>query len=112
MRNAKWMVLPAAVLAMGLIAAGCGSDNSTSSSTPADTTATTGGDSTTSGGGGATSDDVLNACLDVIKGTAAESAGQSACQKAADAFDQCQTTAEGQPPGDARDLAVQACPDA
>jgi hypothetical protein len=116
MRNVKWMILLAAVLACGLIAAGCGGSDSTTSSTAADTStgATTGDSSTTetTSGGGATADDVYNACLDVIKGTAAETAGQTACAQARDAFEQCASQAESTPEGSGRDLAIQACQDA
>jgi hypothetical protein len=121
MRNAKWIVALVALMAMGLIAAGCGDDDDTTaasdtSATESSTSAesTTSDESTTSedSGGDATSDDVLQACEDVIKGTPAESAGETACQQAADAFDQCQQQAEATPEGDSRDLAIQACQDA
>ena len=119
MRNGKWLVLmAAAVLAIGMIAAGCGDDNNDSTSTvatPTDTsttsddTSTTSGDSTTTG---STPDDVYNACLDVIKGTPAEAAGESACASARDAFEQCATQADAIDDSSAHDLAVQACQDA
>src|SRR4051794_484706 len=110
MRNAKWVIALVALMALGMIAAGCGSSNDTSS-TAASTTATessstTGGSSSTTssgGSGGATSADVLKACEDAIKGTPAESAGQTACQQAADAFDQCNQQAASSPEGSARD---------
>ena len=116
MRNAKWIVALVALMAMGLIAAGCGDDDD---STSADSTATeatssedtTAGDTTsdTSDSDLASPDDVYNACLDVIKGTAAESAGQTACQQARDAFEQCTQQAEDTPEGEGRDLAISAC---
>src|SRR3954465_2814679 len=117
MRNAKWAIALVALMAMGLIAAGCGDDDD---STSADTTATeatssedttASGDTTsdTSASDLASPDDVYNACLDVIKGTAAESAGQTACQQARDAFEQCTQQAEATPEGEGRDLAISAC---
>ena len=64
---------------------------------------------TTTSVSGATPDDVYNACIDAIKGTAAESAGQQACSQARDAFQQCTTQASNQPEGTARDTAIKAC---
>lgn len=117
----KWIAVLVAVLAFGLIGAGCGDDEDTAS-TAADTTATeatstepsTTEDSTTSSdtGGESSPDDVYNACLDVIEGTPAEAAGQTACEQARAAFEQCTKQAEATPEGDARDLAIQACQDA
>ena len=106
MRNGKWLVLMAAVLACGLIAAGCGDDDDSSStvatpteestteeSTTADETTTEesddSGDSTAS-----TPDDIYNACMDVIEGTPAEAAGETACAQARDAFEQCAQQAD------------------
>jgi len=119
MRNGKWLVLMVAVLATGLIAAGCGDDEEPAS-TPATTEeATTSEDATTEEDSGddtestdSSPDDVYNACIDVIEGTAAESAGQSACEQARDAFEQCAQQADAIDDGSARDLAVQACQDA
>jgi hypothetical protein len=120
MRNGKWLVLLAAALVVcGLIAAGCGSDDSSTSTAAAPTdTSTTSGDSTssdtstTSDSGGATPDDVYNACIDAIKGTPAESAGQTACEQARSAFEQCAQQADSISDDSAHDLAVQACQDA
>jgi hypothetical protein len=119
MRNRNWLIAVmaiTAVLAMGLIAAGCGSSSdSTSTSSTAATTessSTSADTSTTSSSGGATPDDVYNACIDAIKGTAAEAAGQSACEQARTAFEQCTTAAENSPAGSAQDTAVQLCQDA
>ncbi len=115
MRNAKWVIALAALMTSGLIAAGCGDDEETTS--PADTTATeattgeetTSEDTDTSDSEFASPDDVYNACIDVIEGTAAESAGQTACEQARDAFEQCAQQAESTPEGEGRDLAIQAC---
>jgi hypothetical protein len=120
MRNAKWLVLLGALLACGLIAAGCGSDSSTStvaaptdtSSTTSDSSTTSSGDTSTTSSNGSTPDDVYNACIDAIKGTPAESAGQTACEQARSAFEQCAQQADSISDNNAHDLAVQACQDA
>ena len=116
MRNAKWVIALVALMAMGLIAAGCGDDDDTTSAgdtaveeTTADETSSEDTTSDTSDSDLATADDVYNACLDVIEGTAAESAGQTACEQARDAFEQCTTQAEATPEGEGRDLAISAC---
>lgn len=116
----KWIAVLIAVLALGAIAAGCGGDDSTSSSstteaTSSDTSTTedsTSSDTTSADTSSSTPDDVYNACLDVIKGTAAEAAGETACAQARDAFENCTSQAESAPEGDSRDLAIQACQDA
>lgn len=119
MRNAKWMILLAGVLACGLIAAGCGGDDETSSTAAAttedsSTTEATTDESTTedTGGTASTPDDVYNACIDVIKGTAAEAAGQSACEQARTAFETCAQQADSISDSSGHDIAVQACQDA
>jgi hypothetical protein len=113
MRNYQWSLAGLALVAAGLIA-GCGGGGS---STTGEVTGTVSGPNgsatvtgtTTSASGQATPDDVYNACLDAIKGTAAESAGQTACAQARDAFEQCTTQAENAPEGTARDTALKAC---
>ena len=123
MRNGKWLLALVALMASGLIAAGCGDDDETTSAveTTATEATTTAEEDTTAeetteesddSSGSSTPDDVYNACIDVIEGTAAEDAGQTACEQARDAFEQCTQQAESAPEGDARDLAVQACQDA
>ena len=113
MRNYQWLLAGLALVAAGLIA-GCG--GSSSSTSTGEVTGTVSGPNgsatgtvTTTSVSGATPDDVYNACLDAIKGTAAESAGQSACAQARDAFEQCTTQAANQPEGAARDTALKAC---
>src|SRR5436190_20359866 len=111
MHDRKWLFALTALIACGLIA-GCGSSNSSSTSSTAaggSSSTTTSSGSTTASSGGATPDDVYNACLDAIKGTAAESTGQTACAQARDAFEQCTTQASNQPEGTARDTAIKAC---
>jgi hypothetical protein len=122
MRNLKWLAALVAILALGLVAAGCGGDDDdTTSATTAteatttaeDTTAedTTAEDTTTEEISGSTPDDVYQACLDVISGTPAEAAGQAGCEQARDAFQQCIDQAEATG-GDAGDTAAQLCQDA
>ena len=116
MRNVKWLALLSAVLAFGLIAAGCGGDDDDTTSAAATTEATTSAEdtsteSTTEEVSGSTPDDVYQACLDVISGTAAEAAGQAGCEQARDAFQQCIDQAEATG-GNAGDSAAQLCQDA
>jgi hypothetical protein len=98
------------LLACGLLAAGCGSDDSTSTAAVSSTEATTSSADTstteattsddtsttedttsddTSSSGGTTPDDVYQACLDAISGTAAEDAAKPSCDQAKAAFEQC-----------------------
>ena len=118
MQIAKWMLALIALLAGGLIAVGCGEDEvdpntdepATEETTPADEPL---GDATEeTATEGSTPEDVLATCEDVIEGTEAESAGQSACQAAADAFELCLDEAEKIDSEDARETALKACEDA
>ena len=116
MRNYKWLLACFALVAAVLIA-GCGGSSSTTGAVTATVSGPNGGSATatattTSASGQATPTDVYNACLDAIKGTAAESAGQTACAQARDAFEQCTTQAANAPEGTARDQALKACQDA
>ena len=116
MRKAStWLVAIAVLVALGLFA-GCGDDDSSSSSTPAatssdDSSSDDASSSDDSSSGGASADDVYNACLDVIAGTPAESAGKAGCQAAKDAFEQC-TQQASDLGGSEADNAVAACQDA
>jgi uncharacterized lipoprotein YajG len=110
MDHRKWLLGLTALIAVGLMA-GCGSSSS-SSTTTTSSTAASGSSSTTTtsvASTGATPDDVYQACLNAIKGTAAETAGQSACAQARDGFQQCITQASNAPEGTARDTALKAC---
>ena len=94
MRKNVWILAITGVLALGLLAAGCGSDDDSTTSVSVDDTAastTVSGDDTsvTSDSGGVDTDAFLNECNDAVAGTPAEAAGQSACQQAADALEQC-----------------------
>lgn len=110
MKQYKWLYACLALVAAGLIA-GCGGGGSSST-----TTTVSEGSSTTStstqASGEASPDDVYQACLNAVQGTAAESAGQTACAQARDAFEQCTTQASNAPEGTARDAALKACQDA
>ena len=116
MRNYQWLLAGLALVAAGLIAGCGGSGSSTSTGAVTGTVSGPNGSATVTGTttsvSGATPDDVYNACLDAVKGTAAESAGQTACAQARDAFQQCTTQASNAPEGTARDQALKACQDA
>ncbi|HET6832203.1 MAG TPA: hypothetical protein VFH44_12735 [Solirubrobacterales bacterium] len=100
MRKAYLTLIVLGALALGVVAAGCGDDDETSpteATTATTTTATddtTAEETTTDSDEGASSEDVYNACIDAIEGTAAEEVGQTACEQARDAFDQCAKQAE------------------
>ncbi len=111
MRNGRWILALSALLACGLIAAGCGDDDSSSSSTSAATTSTSSDDSSSSSSSGSSPEDVLAACKDAIAGTPAEAAGEAGCQAAADAFQQCADQADAAGDSSAAEAAVQACQD-
>jgi hypothetical protein len=115
MRNYQWLLAGLALVAAGLIA-GCGGGGSTTTGEVTGTVSGPNGSATgtvtTTSVSGATPDDVYNACIDAIKGTAAEAAGQQACSQARDAFEQCTTQASNAPEGTARDQALKACQDA
>lgn len=116
MKHYKWLLACVALVAGALIV-GCGGSSSTTISTNG-----SGGSATVTSSGGSTTatvtsanaspDDVYQACLNAIKGTAAESAGQTACAQARDAFAQCTTQASNAPEGTARDQALKACQEA
>ncbi len=106
MKQYKWLYACLALLAAGLIA-GCGGGGDTTSVTVSEGAPTTSTSTDTSGQ--ASPDDVYQACLDAVQGTAAESAGQTACAQARDAFEQCTTQASNAPEGSARDAALKAC---
>jgi hypothetical protein len=121
MRKNLWILAVVGVLACGAIAAGCGGDDDTASTTEVtvedtdastttsgDDTTVTATDSTSSDSGGATADDVYDACVDAIEGTPAESAGQSSCEQARTAFEQCTKQAEAAG-GDAAETALGIC---
>jgi hypothetical protein len=120
-RNGKFLVLlVVGLLACGAFAVGCGDDDDSTSTaaTPTDTSTTSddsGDDTSTTSddsGDSSTPDDVYNACLDVIKGTPAEAAGETACAQARDAFEQCASQADSIDDAGAHDTAVAACQDA
>jgi hypothetical protein len=101
MKSYRWLAACLAILAAAVVA-GCGGGGSTTVTAGEDTT-------TTAASGQATPEDVYQSCLDAVQGTVAEQAGQSACAKARDAFEQCTTQASNAPEGSARDAALRAC---
>lgn len=106
MKHHTWLFACLALVAAGLIA-GCGgssSDTSATNTSGVDTSSTT----STEASGQATPDDVYNACIEKLSG----SAGQTVCAQARDAFEQCTTQASNAPEGTARDQALKACQDA
>ena len=103
MNGYKWLSACLALLAAAIVA-GCGGGGTTTITAGETTTG-----STSTAASGQTPDDVYQACLDAVQGTAAEQAGQSACAKARDAFEQCTTQASNAPEGTARDAALKAC---
>jgi DNA-binding FadR family transcriptional regulator len=112
MKDHKWLLACLALLAGGLVA-GCGGGGDTTtapSATAAGETTTT--STATEASGSASPDDVYQACLDAVEGTAAEAAAQKACANARDAFEQCTTQASNAPEGEARDAALKACQEA
>ena len=109
MHNGKWLFALAALIAVGLVT-GCGGTDDNSSSTAASDTSST-SSTTSSTPEGSTPDDVYNACIDAISGTAAEDSGKPFCEQARNAFEQCTTQAQNIG-GSAGDTAVQACQDA
>jgi hypothetical protein len=110
MKNYIWLSACVAIVAAALVA-GCGGGGSTSAPATTEAAPTSTSSSTTEASGGATPDDVYQACLDAIEGTAAEQAGQTACAQARDAFEQCATQAKNAQ-GPARETAIKACQDA
>ncbi len=116
MRKNAWILLVVGVLAVGVLAAGCGGSDDTSTTDvtveDSDASTTVSGDetsmSTDDSSGSASADDVYNACIDAISGTPAEAAGETACAQARDAFEQCATQAESAG-GDAGQTALGIC---
>jgi hypothetical protein len=115
MRNYQWLLAGLALVAAGLIAGCGGSSSSTSTGAVTGTVSGPNGSATVTGTttsvSGATPDDVYNACIDAISGTAAEDSAKPACEQARNAFEQCTTQAQSLG-GSAGDTAVQACQDA
>lgn len=114
MRKQSLPFLLLAILASGLIAAGCGDDESTSGETAASEAATAAEQASTgsaeqAGPGSGTVDAVYEACLDVAEGTPGGQAATSSCEMARDAFEQCVSAAESTPDDAAREDALAIC---
>ena len=105
MKSYKRLAACLAMLAAALVA-GCGGGGGTTVTAGEGTTSPT---TTAAASGQATPEDVYQSCLEAVQGTVAEQAGQSACAKARDAFEQCTTQASNAPEGSARDAALKAC---
>ena len=97
MRKNVWILAITGVLALGLLASGCGSDDSSTTSVSVDDTAAsttvsgddtsvTADDTSSDSGGEVDTEAFLNECNDAASGVAA---AESACQQAADALEQC-----------------------
>jgi ABC-type glycerol-3-phosphate transport system substrate-binding protein len=109
MRTQQLVAALAAVLTAGLITAGCGGgDESTTVTAPGTTSTPESSTTTTASGSGATPEDIYNSCTDAIKGTPAEGPGQTTCQQARDAFEQCVQQTQSLPEA-ARENAIQVC---
>jgi hypothetical protein len=117
MRTSRWLIALVAIMATGLIAAGCGDDDesttaaaettSTSEETTSEDTSTS--EEATADDVSSTPDDVYHACIEAVEGRPGESAGQAICEQARDGFEQCVSQAEGLSEGTARDLAIRTC---
>jgi hypothetical protein len=114
MRISKWMLALVALLACGLIAAGCGDDEEDSGSDEPAATEESSDSSSDSGSSGATvdADAFLAECEETAEGTPAEQTAATVCQEAADALESCGEQAE-QAGGDeaAVEAAIKACQD-
>lgn len=103
MRTHRWILALIGLLAVGLLATGCGGDDETTTTTdPAaaglsestDSTAMTDSTVTTdSSDSGASAEDVYNACVDALKGVTNESIAGGQCETVRAAFEQCAKSA-------------------
>jgi hypothetical protein len=115
MRNSKWLLVLVGLLACGLIAAGCGDDDSSSS----DDTATeesgasgaTGesGSTDTSGASDVDVDDFLDSCQETVEGQPGADDAISACEDAADALENCADQANASGDEDLAEAAIEVC---
>jgi hypothetical protein len=117
MRN--WLFALMALMACGLIAAGCGDDDDDSGDTTATTTAA---EETTDDGTeetdtedsdtdatGSTPDDVYNACKDALEEVGADEFVETGCAGARDVFEQCIAQAEEIPDDATREQVLEDC---
>ena len=104
MRKRGPMVALLVMLAAALLAAGCGSDDSSTTSGEATDTSTT-------DAGSVDSESVYNACIDAIPGgaVAAEAIGKPLCEQARTAFEACAEQADAATDESARANVLAAC---
>jgi hypothetical protein len=81
----RWLTALGALLALGLLASGCGGETTTVTVAPSTTSSS--GSSTTSSE--ATPEELYDECIDAVEGTPAESTGQTTCQQTRDVLEQC-----------------------
>jgi hypothetical protein len=94
----RWLTTLGALLALGLLASGCGGETTTVTVGPS--TTSTSGSSTSSASttaSGTTPESVYNDCIDAINGTPAESTGQRTCEQTRDVLEQCIQQAQSVP---------------
>ena len=133
MRTRRLPAALAALLASGLIAAGCGRDATTtvtSEATSVETTATTStdatstateptttsestsSDSTSSSSGGVDASSFYDTCINAASGPSAQEAVKALCGQARDALERCATLAQSGGDEAAAQAAVKTCQDA
>lgn len=109
MRTQRWMLALIGLLAVGLLAAGCGGDDdettSSESSTPTEMT----NETTEATADGASAEDVYNACVDAVEGAGVEDQVMPQCEQARDAFEECANQAGNAGNDQAAELALQIC---
>ena len=115
MRITRWLLALMALLACGLIAAGCGDDDDESSSDePAteessDATSDESSEDSSSSDSAVDVDEFLSSCQEAFEGQPGEEIAADGCQQAADALEQCADAAEASGDDAAIESAVKAC---
>jgi hypothetical protein len=98
MRRRGWLAAPA-VLVGAVVGVGCGGEETTTVTEEPTVEV-------------AAPEEFYESCVEVVKGTPVEAAGEKTCEQARDVLEQCQAQAEKVPEGAARDTAITACADA
>jgi len=117
MRNNRWIVLLVGLLAIGLLAAGCGDDDDSSSSTPTTSEEATTEEATTEDSGDSgdveveevDADAFYDACTEAAAGTPGEATAETACAQARDALEQCSEDAAASGNAEVAQAAIEAC---